>query len=74
MSDGIRTDADKISEHMEEAKRRLRIAHRDRLREIRRDFHRRADIAFDQGDFVEHRVFCMAANEAMALWQELPKP
>lgn len=62
----INQDADKVGEHMDDARRRVRLA----LSKLRRDYHRRADLAWERGDVIEHRVFSMAANEVVSLLQK----
>lgn len=71
----INKDADKVSEHYAEARRRAdeRCTEKelDALTEARKHFHRLADEAWDAGDVIEHRICSMAANECVGRWQEV---
>ena len=71
----LNKDADKLSEHMAEAKRRAdkfcTTNELEALVDVRRHFHKLADEAWDDGDVIEHRIYSMAANEAVGRWQEV---
>jgi hypothetical protein len=71
----LNKDADKLSEHMAEAKKRADAfctkMELDALADARRKLHKLSDEAWDAGDVIEHRIYSMAANEAVGRWQEV---
>jgi hypothetical protein len=71
----LNKDADKTSEHMDEARKRRDTFCADMtleaLADARKHFHALSDQAWAAGDIIEHRICCMAANECVGRWQEV---
>ena len=58
-------DRDKLSEHMNEARLRVRVE----LRHLLRRLHALSDESAAEDEVIEHRIWCMAANEVALMAQ-----